>query len=87
MAKTTTELSEYNKKYYQANKDKWANKDKAIRSEHNRKYYNKVGKVVCACGCDVIKNYMSRHIKTKKHIKLEEAKATEGEEILWTPKC
>ena len=100
MATTTTEISkeyyktrqEYHKNYYHANKDKWTKYNrnpvsKEKRAEWNKKYNQKAGKVKCTCGFEVHKNYVSRHIKTKKHIKLEEAKAIEGEEILWTPKC
>jgi hypothetical protein len=72
---------EYNKEYYDANKNKIleyreANKDKI--KEKAKEYYDdnkdKLAeyakeKIMCECGCEITRSAKSRHIKSKKHIK------------------
>ena len=53
--------TQYNKEYYQTNKQKILDK------------YNKI--FVCECGCQLRYNELSRHKKTQKHIKLIESLA------------
>ena len=57
----------YHKNYYEENKDK-------LKENSNNNYHKNKGKllekVICECGCEVIKMGMRRHLKTKKHIDL-----------------
>ena len=55
-------IKEYRKKYREENKDKI--------KEYRKKYYEENPKVICDCGCEITKNSMIRHKKTKKHIDL-----------------
>lgn len=49
---------EYNKKYYQENKEKIRQKESEI--------------ITCECGCKITRNKLARHKKSLKHIKLTE---------------
>jgi hypothetical protein len=58
----------YCKNYYEKNAE--------IINEKNREYYEKnvekikekqKEKITCECGCEIVKNKLSRHLKTKKH--------------------
>tara|TARA_R110000823_G_scaffold177420_1_gene309971 strand:+ start:110 stop:679 length:570 start_codon:yes stop_codon:yes gene_type:complete len=61
------------KKHYEKNKDKISEKVKKYKEKNKEKIseYNKV-KVNCECGCEIRKYCLSKHKKTKKHIKLME---------------
>ena len=68
---------EYDKKYYEENKEAILIKSKV----RNKKWYeeNKEAKltkekerVTCECGCEVRRKEISRHKKSNKHIKLME---------------
>lgn len=77
-------INEKNKKYQENNKEKRKNylkiylennkeilNEKAkIYRENNREIINKKQKeiITCKCGCKIIKNYLERHLKSKKHI-------------------
>ena len=54
-------LIEYQKEYREQNKE--------IIVEKNKKYYEKnKEKFVCECGSEIIKSYLARHKKTKRHL-------------------
>ena len=77
---------EYNKQYYETNKEKIAeykkeysekNKEKIL--EKHKEYYEKNKekineKVICECGCVVLKKGLERHKKSNKHIELLKTK-------------
>ncbi len=55
---------EYNEIYYENNKEKLAVKNK---TNYDEKYKEKI---TCECGCVINRGYISRHIKSQKHIDL-----------------
>ena len=63
------------KVYYEENKNKIIEKAKVYYEENKNKIseQNKV-KVMCECGCEIRKENLCKHKKTKKHIKLMETK-------------
>jgi len=89
--KNTEKIKEHTKKYYEINKEKikeqqkeWNedNKEKVKQykqkyKEKNREQTNKKlkEKVECECGSIIRKNDISKHRRTKKHIKLLEEKS------------
>ena len=80
---TRTE-KEWNKKYYNDNKEKMIERAKKYReenrellNENRKKYYNKnlekikekrKEKMICECGLEINKSSLSPHQKTKKHL-------------------
>ena len=55
--------NEYYKKYYDENKDK--------KNEYGKIYLYENNKIItCICGCNLIKNNLNRHLKTKRHLDL-----------------
>ena len=66
-------ISERYKVYYENNKNEILEKQKKYNEKNKEKIeeYNKV-KVNCECGCEIRKDKLLRHKKTKKHIKLME---------------
>jgi vacuolar-type H+-ATPase subunit H len=59
-------LNEYLKDYRKNNKE--------IIKEKKKRYYEKNAeiineKITCQCNCEILKRYLSKHLKTKKHIK------------------
>ena len=68
-------LSEKHKKWYETNKDKIIEKSKVYHENNRDKILEKRKvKLICECGCEINKQHMLRHKKTKKHIKLMETK-------------
>ena len=69
--KNKEKMKEYNRTHYQENKEKMKEYYKEYYKENKNEISekNKV-KVLCDCGCDVVKKSLSRHIKTRKHIDL-----------------
>jgi len=79
-------IKKVKKQYYQKNKDKLNENMKQYREQHKdeiKKYFQnmsvekknqrnekKIEKVICECGCVVSSRNMSRHRKSKKHLKL-----------------
>ena len=77
-----SKISERNKEYTLKNPEKWVeykkkhyeiNKEKI--QEYKKEYYLKkkeelVLKVVCECGCEIAKSFLTKHQKTKKHLDL-----------------
>jgi len=75
-------IAEKNKEYRIINKDKikdYRNKNKEILAEKKKEYYDKninkileqkKEKIVCECGSEVTKVYLSQHKKSKKHISI-----------------
>ena len=69
-------LVEKSKKYREQNKEIISKKNKEYREqnkeiivEKNKKYYEKnKEKFVCECGSEIIKSYLARHKKTKRHL-------------------
>ena len=90
-------IKEYNPKYREENKDYYttyqqkyreANRVKNIQRSQNYREANREilnmkqkEKVKCECGCMIIKNYLSTHQKSQKHIKLMEMKTNENTNI------
>ena len=63
-----------NKQNYQDNKEKILEKKKEYREDNKEKIKEKAAtKVTCECGCEVTNGRLSRHTKTKRHIKLMSA--------------
>jgi hypothetical protein len=74
------QLKECKKKYCEENKDKKNEYNQNYREANRDKINEKQReKVKCECGCMIIKNYLSRHQKSSKHINLMEMKKTENE--------
>ena len=81
------------KEYYQDNKDimnektnEYYHNNKDILSEKKKEYYQnnkdtllvrQKEKVICVCGCITVKKYLSKHMKTQKHLKLLAQQTTE----------
>jgi hypothetical protein len=65
------ELSKYYKQYYTDNKDKLLEQQKQYYMDNKDKLAKKK-KVTCECGCISTRGHLSRHKKTKKHLKLME---------------
>jgi hypothetical protein len=75
-------LKEKKKEYHQNNKKiikEYYENNKKIINEKCKKYYEKnkeiinqkrKEKIMCECGCEILKSSLSRHLKTKKHIDL-----------------
>ena len=59
---------ERSKKYYAENKVMIKERNKEKISQRNRE------QIICECGCKTNKGHISRHQKSKKHLKLMEAK-------------
>tara|TARA_R110000787_G_scaffold286425_2_gene404818 strand:- start:5515 stop:6084 length:570 start_codon:yes stop_codon:yes gene_type:complete len=80
--RTEEQKKEHNKKYREANIDKFkeyreANRDKFLEQQHNYYEANKDKikekareKVKCDCGCEISKRHLLRHQKSPKHINL-----------------
>jgi len=62
---------EKKKKYYKDNKEKLTEYHKQYYNDNKerRREYDKQ-KIKCECGCDIRKDYIFKHRKTKKHINL-----------------
>ena len=65
--KNKEKIAETHAKYYQDNKEKW--------EEYNLNNKEKIAEInktliTCECGCELTKNSLSRHLKSKKHINL-----------------
>jgi hypothetical protein len=67
--------SEYHKLYYEINTDKIKEHGKQYREKNAEKIKEKKAQTfTCECGCSLTIVAKSRHIKTKKHLDLMEAK-------------
>ena len=64
------EAKEYNKNYRIVNQEKKKEIDKQFYEKNRDRYLEKV---VCDCGCEIIFMSLSRHKKTKKHLKAMQA--------------
>jgi hypothetical protein len=60
-------LKEYNKEYYKTNKEYYK---EYYETKKNAKLENNREKIICKCGCNVLKNGLKRHERNKKHINL-----------------
>ncbi len=75
-------IKEREKKYRENNKEKIKEKDKKYR-EGNKEQLNQYDKergkikVICLCGCEVIKTQLKRHQRTIKHNQLLKEKEQE----------
>lgn len=83
-------FKDYHKEYYEKNQEHIAVKDKERRQKNKEHIAEKAKeyrennkdvikekkneKMTCECGCEVTRNHLSEHRKTKKHNKLMEAK-------------
>jgi len=79
-------MNEKQKEYYEKNKEiinekhkEYYENNKEILSEKYKNYYEKnkeilsqkaKKKITCQCGCEIRKDSLSKHLKSKKHIKL-----------------
>ena len=59
------------KEWYKNNKNIINQKHKEYR-KNNKEILNEKqrDKITCECGCEIVKRYLSTHLKSKKHIKL-----------------
>jgi len=63
-------LQESKKAYRENNKERTKKSQKDYRENHREIIKEKLKeKIICECGCDIVKRNLSRHLKTKKHIK------------------
>jgi len=70
-AQNIDKVKQNDHQYYLENKNTIKERAKQYHEENIEKikeYYKQ--KVKCECGCDVLKSYMTRHIKTRKHLNL-----------------
>ena len=62
------------KENYEKNKDKIKQKNKEWREKNKEKIKewrkNNKEKIKCECGCEILKINLSKHLKTKKHIRI-----------------
>ena len=63
--KIKEQIQEYKKVYYEQNKDKIKEINKQYR-EQNKDKINE--KIICECGCEIIKRNLQKHKKSKKHL-------------------
>lgn len=77
MKKYHEEHKEEEKQYREDNKERIAKYMKKYGDE-NREELNEKQKIklMCECGCEIVKRQMSRHKETKKHTKRMKAKNT-----------
>jgi hypothetical protein len=69
------EIKEYKKKYREQNREELNKKQKEYYEENKEELNKKQNeKVKCECGCIVSYSHLSRHKKSKKHLKLLDAK-------------
>ena len=69
---------EYQQEYRIINKEKakeyqqeyYKNKNDKLNKKHKEYYQNNKEKIICECGCEIIKNNLKNHMKTTKHINL-----------------
>ena len=62
---------EYNKDYNETNKEKINEQKKQYREANKEKINEKKrGKISCECNCEVLKQNIKQHQRTKKHISL-----------------
>ena len=58
----------YDKNYNEVNKEHRARNCKIYRETHKKEISeNAKQKITCACGCQIAKNTLNRHMKTEKH--------------------
>ena len=62
----TRTLQEWGKEYRENNKEVLKKYQKEYR-ENNKEKINE--KIICECGCKIVKRCLSTHLKTQKHIK------------------
>ena len=62
-------ILEQNRSYKAGNRDKILEQRKSYQSK----------KITCECGCDVVRNDLSKHLQTLKHMRLVEQKANSDE--------
>jgi hypothetical protein len=60
---------EYKQQYYQKNRDKHVEQRRQYCLDNRDKIKEKI---TCECGCEIVRVTLSRHQKTKKHLKLME---------------
>jgi len=65
-------LKEYKKEYYEENKEKIKEYREQNKEKIKEYYENNKEKITCECGCKICKLNLTKHQKTKKHIKLME---------------
>jgi hypothetical protein len=62
--KKARDIYEKNKEKFKEKAKEYYDKNVEIISEKNKE------KIMCECGCEIVKRYLSTHLKTKKHIDL-----------------
>ena len=69
--KNAERIKKYQQEYYQKNKERVEKKRLKYRNENADKIKERTKiKVVCECGCEIIKIGLKRHQRTPKHIKI-----------------
>ena len=81
--KNAERIKKYQKEYYQKNRPSIEEK----RLIYNNKNADKIKKrkterVICSCGCEIVKIGLTRHKRTPKHLKLVEQKRLAEEKLL-----
>jgi hypothetical protein len=62
-------INEKSKEYYEKNAEIIKNKVKNYYEKNKDKINEKnKEKITCECGCEIVKNHLSRHMKTQKHL-------------------
>ena len=61
------DIKEQKKQYYENNKE---HKKQYYENNKDRIAHRNAKKIKCECGCDVTRNQLTRHQRTKKHIEL-----------------
>jgi len=74
--------NKYNKEYHEKNKDRYKEKGKEYREKNAEKIKEKKQLTfVCECGCSLTIEAKYRHIKTKKHLNIMEAKKAQQDTV------
>lgn len=62
-------FKEYNRDWYQKNKEKQNNYDKVYYAKNKEKINQRISKkITCECGSTISRGNLSHHIKSKKHL-------------------
>ena len=72
--KLINDKERYDKRLKYINKYYHQNKDEINEKRKGKPRPNRYIEIVCECGCEISKEHIARHRKTKKHIKLMENK-------------
>jgi len=71
--KNKEKMKKRTKKYYKKNKEKKKQKQKEYKDKKKEKQKEKI---LCDCGCMIRRDSLSKHLKTKKHLKCIDVKTS-----------